>query len=174
MASDFHPDCYVSSLGMIDPGRLKEAGIRLVLLDNDNTIGSSLHEKVSSDASEFVARLKANHLHVMILSNNFSVSARQKAAQLGLTYFGFCLKPLKHSFQRAMMLYGVRPEECVMIGDQVITDICGAKRCHMHTILIDRVDEKDHIFGYMTRLVSYGVKCFVKDIPAEGEYYGNL
>lgn len=174
MSSLFHPDCYVSSLEQIDIGRLKEKGIRLVLLDNDNTIGSSLDDQVSEEARRFVNALKREKIHAMILSNNFSHAAKNKAAQLGLSYHGFCLKPLAHSYVEAMTLYGVRAEECVMIGDQVITDIAGAKHCHMHTILIDHKDQKDHIFGYAESLAGLALKLFIRDIPSKGDYYDHL
>lgn len=172
--SVFHPEMYAASLSDIDLLKLKEAGIRLVLLDNDNTIGAAVDTAVAPEADAFVKEVRKAGMDAMVLSNNFSYRARERAERLGLSYIGFCLKPLKQSYERAMMLKGVRKEECVMIGDQVITDICGANRCGMHTILIDRRQERDHIFGYVTRALSHMVQKFVTDIPDKGEYYGNL
>ncbi len=174
MSSLFHPDVYLPSLKEIDPEKLKAAGIRLVILDNDNTIAASRGQDVSPEAEEFVKEVKAAGMDGFVLSNNFSSHARKKAEQLGLSYLGFCLKPLKHSYERAMMLKGVGSDACVMIGDQVITDICGAKRCRMHTILVDHSDRRDHIFGYVTTAACSILKLLIKDIPEKGEYYGNL
>ena len=100
MSSLFHPDVYLPSLKEIDPEKLKAAGIRLVILDNDNTIAASRGQDVSPEAE--------------------------------------------------------------------------AKRCRMHTILVDHSDRRDHIFGYVTTAACSILKLLIKDIPEKGEYYGNL
>ena len=43
---------------------------------------------------------------------------------------------LRKSFKKALTTMGIRKEEAVMIGDQLMTDILGGNRKGLHTILV--------------------------------------
>lgn len=47
-------------------------------------------------------------------------------------------KPDKRIFEHAAKLFGVTPEECIMVGDSMSSDVEGALSAGMHAILIDR------------------------------------
>lgn len=47
-------------------------------------------------------------------------------------------KPDKEIFEEACRRFGVRPDECLMIGDNLTADIKGALSCGMKAALIDR------------------------------------
>ncbi len=54
-------------------------------------------------------------------------------------YFG---KPNEHIFKKAFDLLGVKPEESVMIGDTLETDILGAKRVGAKSVYISGVEKR--------------------------------
>ena len=53
------------------------------------------------------------------------------------------MKPLKKGLKKAIKILNTKPENIASIGDQVFTDVVGANRCHMFSILVKPLDEKD-------------------------------
>jgi len=58
-----------------------------------------------------------------------------KAADVGADFVPKALKPRRYGYRRAMELMGTVPENTVSVGDQLFTDIWGANRIGMHSIL---------------------------------------
>jgi 4-nitrophenyl phosphatase len=54
------------------------------------------------------------------------------AADVPVIFFG---KPQRRFFEKLCLSLNVRPERCIMIGDNLDSDIAGAKAMGMHTIL---------------------------------------
>lgn len=53
------------------------------------------------------------------------------------------MKPLKRGFKKAINKLQEKPENIAAIGDQVFTDVIGANRSHLFSILVKPLDEKD-------------------------------
>ena len=53
-------------------------------------------------------------------------------------YAIFSRKPFKINYRRLLKKHGVCEKETVMIGDQIFTDILGANRCGIYSILTRR------------------------------------
>ena len=78
---------------------------------------------------------------LVLLSNYFEKSQRGRLKNMGIdTYFSeyygekVC-KPNKKAYIDALGTH--KPEECVMIGDNVELDIAGAKKCGINTIWVN-------------------------------------
>ena len=55
----------------------------------------------------------------------------------------FAKKPFKSGFKKALERLELKPEEVAVVGDQLFTDIIGARRMKMFPILVKPIDEKD-------------------------------
>jgi HAD superfamily phosphatase (TIGR01668 family) len=56
----------------------------------------------------------------------------------------FAKKPLKRGFYKAQKLLGIeKVEEIAVAGDQLFTDVLGANRVGMISILVEPVDKRD-------------------------------
>ena len=139
----------------ISPKALEEKGIKLVLADLDNTLAPY---KVTQPPGPVVAwkqALEARGIRLFLLSNSRRPGrARRFAEQLGVPYQGHSGKPKKAGYLRAMERMGVRPEETVMVGDQIFTDTLGANNAGVTPLLVQPI----RLAGNPGRYLRYAVE----------------
>jgi HAD superfamily phosphatase (TIGR01668 family) len=149
------PDQRAQSLLDIDPAALAAAGVRGLVLDIDNTIAAWDSTEVRPDIREWLQCAK-RHLSVCLLSNS-SKTRRLKTLQetLGIPVVQtFPLgKPRRKAYLLALAKTGTAPQETVMIGDQLFTDIFGANRAGLRSILVAPLGDNEFIGTKVTRLV---------------------
>ena len=93
---------------------------------------------------EWVQDLKKEGIKFCILSNSNKLEkVRSVAKQIDVPYFYFGKKPLKVGFFKARKKLGLKSENIAAVGDQIMTDIIGANRCKMFSILVKPIKEKD-------------------------------
>ena len=61
------------------------------------------------------------------------------------------MKPFKRGLKKAIRVLKENPENIAAIGDQVFTDVIGANRCKMYSILVKPIDEKDILITIIKR-----------------------
>ncbi len=130
------PDLYYESLWAVDPARLKEKGIRGIILDLDNTLVDWGSDEIDERVREWLKRARELSLSFCILSNNFSNRVKKIADELDIPATTKAIKPFGFAFRKAMVILGTRPHETAVIGDQLFTDILGGNCAGLHTILI--------------------------------------
>ncbi len=54
-------------------------------------------------------------------------------------------KPKAAGYQRAMKVMGTKPESTMFVGDQLFTDIWGAKKAGIETFLVKPIHPKEEI-----------------------------
>lgn len=114
--------------------RLYNDGIRGVIFDIDNTL--VLPDAPADQACrELFRRLENIGLRTCIVSNNRGPRVETFAADVGTGFVSRALKPRKYGYRKALELMGTAPENTVSVGDQLFTDIWGANRMGMHSIL---------------------------------------
>ena len=62
-------------------------------------------------------------------------------------------KPLRGAFKKAAVQMGIKLEEVVVIGDQLLTDVFGGNRGGFHTILVVPVAKSDGINTKINRFI---------------------
>ena len=64
-------------------------------------------------------------------------------------------------------------DECAFIGDQIMTDVIGAKRNDLFVIFLDRIDNKEPIHTKIWRFFEWFIlKNYEKrNILVKGKYY---
>lgn len=174
MRNIFRPDCYYPDIFAVEPRRLRRRGIRLVIIDMDNTLVSAVETEIPPRVRAYVADMKASGIIPVVMSNNVSGITARRCAQLDIDFFSFSLKPLRKGYRRVLKKYGLKPQQTAVIGDQVLTDIAGGSRMGILTILVDPLTDQNNIFGKGVRMISETLCFLLKDMPRKGEYYGNL
>ena len=75
------------------------------------------------------------------------------------------MKPLKRGFKLAKKELNIPEENIAVVGDQIFTDVIGANRMKMHSILVKPLAEKDL---WMTRfkrpLENFVIKKYLEKI----------
>lgn len=135
------PSVICSRITDITPQLLEKMKIKALLLDVDNTITSYISKEPVPGSIEWCSDLKNRGYRIFIVSNNFSYDrVKVMAEQFGLDFVHFAMKPLPTGFIRAKKELGVRAKECLVVGDQIFTDILGANTAGMRSVLLDPID----------------------------------
>ncbi|MCW5936954.1 MAG: YqeG family HAD IIIA-type phosphatase [Fimbriimonadaceae bacterium] len=133
----FSPKEALERLTDVDLDALKQADKRLILLDVDNTLIRWRETQASEDVLAWLQKAKALGFDLCILSNTNNwdrLGALSKA--IDVPFIRDKNKPSRAMFQRALEKFGRKPEEAVMIGDQLFTDVLGANRSGIDAIWI--------------------------------------
>lgn len=133
----FCPTYTAASLAEITPALLQELGIRGLVLDLDNTLVPWHVNELTEEVAAWVRAIQAAGIRLCIASNTHRPRRlKALAEQLGVLYASGVAKPRPGGFRRSIALMGIRPEETLVIGDQVLTDILGGNRCDLLTVLV--------------------------------------
>ncbi|WP_081442638.1 YqeG family HAD IIIA-type phosphatase [Alicyclobacillus acidocaldarius] len=130
------PDEYVASIYEIDLDALWRRGIRLILTDLDNTLVPWNHPDVPSELTAWLRDVHARGFHVCILSNNGEDRVGSFSKLCGVPAVSAAGKPKSRGFLEALRRFQMPPEAAAMVGDQLFTDIQGAKRLGLYAILV--------------------------------------
>ena len=161
MLNFIRPKLYSSAINRIDPRELRARGIRGAIVDLDNTlVGFRTLAPLEEDAL-WVARAKQADVRVLVLTNNGTPWAAQVAKDLGVPCIPRAGKPLPRGFRRALNVLELQPHEAVVIGDQLFTDVLGAKLAGLEVILVDPLVRHDpwntRPLRWLERIVMRGV-----------------
>ncbi|HEY8347602.1 MAG TPA: YqeG family HAD IIIA-type phosphatase [Symbiobacteriaceae bacterium] len=147
------PGAYYRSIFHIDLERLKQQGFRAILLDLDNTMVPWNDPEPTPELLAWLQRVREMGFQVCIVSNNKGRRVREFATRLGIPFVSKAIKPRRKGFREAMALLQVPPRECVVVGDQLFTDILGGNRAGAHTILVMPMDRREFLFTRLVRTV---------------------
>jgi uncharacterized protein len=153
----FRPDVVAASLAAVSLEGLWERGCRGIVLDLDNTSCAYGQAELADGVADWVAAARTRGFRLVIVSNNFSDRVGAVAALLGVPSVPNALKPLPFGFLRALRLLGTPRAETVVIGDQLLTDVLGAKVLGLHTVLTEPIVARDfpltRVLRFVERLV---------------------
>lgn len=157
----FFPNSYVISTYVIPFETLYKEGIRGVVFDIDNTLVPH-GAKADKRAKELFQRLEELGMKTCLISNNNERRVKMFNEEIGVDYIANAHKPSRKNYIRAMEIIGTNKHNTVFIGDQLFTDIVGAKRVGMHNILVKPIDRGEEIQivlkRYLERIVLYFYK----------------
>ncbi|SDW53516.1 hypothetical protein SAMN04489725_107133 [Alicyclobacillus hesperidum] len=131
------------SIYEIDLEDLWRRGKRLILTDLDNTLVPWNHPQVPEKLADWLKMAHAKGFHVCIVSNNGEARVDAFARASGLPAVAGARKPKSTGFRMALERFQLPPEAAVMVGDQLFTDIQGANRLGMYSILVLPLDPKE-------------------------------
>lgn len=146
-----YPKAYFKNLRQIDIEFLKKNGINGIILDVDNTL-INYYKEFEQGTEQWVEEMKQHGIKLCIVSNtNKLKKVKMVAKKLGLPYFYFAKKPFKFGFLKAKKIMDLPNENIAAVGDQLFTDVLGANRCKMFSILVDPIKEKDILITRLKR-----------------------
>lgn len=149
----FCPDEFVESVLDIDVKRLKDNGIKALLIDLDNTLVPWQGYQTSDETKTWIKNAINDGMKICLVSNTRTKGRLSKLAeQLNVEYSVQALKPRRAGFIEALNQLGVNPSEAVVIGDQVFTDVYGGNRLGIYTILVHPMNKKEFFGTKISRL----------------------
>lgn len=153
MPSPLIPDAAFEKITDITPEWLRKKRIRGLVLDLDNTLAAYGEERPPKFAAEWISGMLAEGFGVVVLSNNHEARVKTFCTPLGVRFLSGAGKPFKSGYLRAAEMLGLPPGSVAVVGDQIFTDVWGAKRCGMTAVIVDPVSLKGHRFYRLRRLL---------------------
>lgn len=158
MFGSFYPKKCVDSTYEIDFKALYKQGYRGVLFDIDNTLVP--HGKPADKrARELFDRLRKIGFHTCLISNNKEPRVKPFAEEVRSEYIFDAHKPSVKNYRKAMELMGTDITNSLFVGDQLFTDVYGANRADMYTILVKPIHPKEEIQIVLKRYLERIVLC---------------
>lgn len=158
MLERFYPHHEADSAYVIDYEGLYAAGFRGIIFDIDNTLvphGAPADEQ----AGALFERLKKLGFRIMLLSNNKEPRVKMFNDVVKVSYIYKAGKPGTAGYRKAMEQMGTTPENTMFVGDQLFTDVWGAKKAGIETWLVKPIHPKEEIQivlkRYLEKIVLY-------------------
>ena len=162
MLTNFVPSQFVKTIFHITPEELKEKGIRGIITDLDNTLVEWDRPDATPQLVKWFAEMQQAGIQVTIVSNNNEMRVKSFANPMQIPFIYKARKPFRQAFRRALALMALQPNEVVVIGDQLLTDVLGGNRLNLHTILVIPVAKSDGFFTRFNRLVERRIFSYLK------------
>jgi HAD superfamily phosphatase (TIGR01668 family) len=140
----FIPSEFHNSVYEIDFDELYKNGKRLILSDLDNTLISYAETVPTKENKVLFKHLEELGFEIILVSNNVPSRIETYCENTHVKGYANARKPLNIGLRRAFhsgkRVY--KKEEVVVIGDQLMTDIWGANRMGLYSILVNPIKRK--------------------------------
>lgn len=163
----FYPDVYLDSAYEIDYEGLYRQGYRGVIFDIDNTL---VPHGAPADTRSIALfeRLHRIGLDSVLLSNNKEPRVKMFNDKVHSRYIFKAGKPAVKSYHKAMELMGTDADSTFFVGDQLFTDVWGAKKAGIKTFLVKPIHPREEIQIVLKRRLEWIVLFFYK--RSKGRY----
>jgi putative phosphatase len=142
----FCPLAAYHTLAEIPLEELHEQGKKLILLDVDNTLVRWKQEDFEDHVLAWLDRARELGFNMCILSNTRHPERLTRISnRLKIPFIRSRFKPSRRMYLMALKKFSAKPEEAVMIGDQILTDILGSNRAGIEAIWLNRISHHEFI-----------------------------
>lgn len=170
MKIDLKPKRYYKDIYSINYELLFEENKKHLIFDLDNTIADSRYKHPDQKAIKFFQELQNKGFTTTIISNALPRRAKRFAEDLNSDVFYLSRKPHTKNYKKYLNKHGIDPKNVVAIGDQIYTDIKGAHRMNIFSILVDRISKYESILSKPNR-IKEKYRIYKKGIIKRGDYY---
>jgi uncharacterized protein len=158
----FLPSEHVKNIFEIQPEALKKKGIKGIITDLDNTLVEWDRPTATPQLIKWFDNMRDHGILVTIVSNNNENRVKSFSDPLHIPFIFQARKPMRRAFRRALNEMGIKREEAVVIGDQLLTDVLGGNRGGFHTILVVPVAQTDGFMTKFNRKIERRILAFFK------------
>jgi HAD superfamily phosphatase (TIGR01668 family) len=118
------------------------------------------HGKPATDrAIALFEKLREIGFKTCLLSNNKEYRVKPFADAVSSPYIYKADKPSRRNYYKAMEIMGTDISTTIFIGDQLFTDVYGARRTGIYSVLTSPIDKKEEIQivlkRYLEKIVLY-------------------
>lgn len=162
MFQKYQPDYYAEHIFALPVSFYQKRGIKTILCDLDNTLDSYRLYHPSSRVVEWKKEIDQAGIRVFIISNNRGERVQAYSSALGVTYLANTRKPFNRNLLRFLRKNDVDLNTCILIGDQLITDIRCAKRCKIASVLTEPIVKEDQWTTHFNRMIDRPIRKYLK------------
>ena len=161
MLECLYPKVYLDSTYEIDFEQYYQDGYRAIIFDIDNTLvphGAPADQR----AIALFKRLHALGYQTMMLSNNKEPRVKMFCDAVDAEYIYKAGKPNPANYREAMKRMHTDEKNTLFVGDQIFTDVWGANKAGIYSILVKPIHPKEEIQIVLKRYLEKIVLHFYK------------
>ena len=144
MLECLYPKVYLDSTYEIDFEQYYQDGYRAIIFDIDNTLvphGAPADQR----AIALFKRLHALGYQTMMLSNNKEPRVKMFCDAVDAEYIYKAGKPNPANYREARKRMHTDEKNTLFVGDQIFTDVWGANKAGIYSILVKPIHPKEEI-----------------------------
>lgn len=163
---NFIPTYYYEDFSKIDFNFLKEKGKTIIFLDIDNTIMSYCETVPKNHILENLKEAIKLGFEIVLVSNNNKNRVGAYAEKMNFKYVARAMKPFKRGYKKALKILNYPDKEkIIFVGDQIITDIFGANKMNLHSVLVNPLKiESEHWYTKVNRTMEKAILKKIKKV----------
>lgn len=164
MIKKLYPTQMIQAIYDLPLDTLKEAGIKGIIFDIDNTLVPYDEAEPNEQIIAFFEKLKAEGFSITLVSNNNEDRVIKFNERLKVFAIHKAQKPRRKYLRRALDFMKCTEQEAILVGDQIFTDVYGGNRLGLATYLVQPISDKDEWQVKLKRkLERYIIACYKKN-----------
>ena len=135
----FLPTWVTEKITDISPAFLQEQGIRLLMLDFDNTIVPYTRDNPTPEVEMWLQRMQRSGIILCVVSNSKRSRVPEFCKQYGLNCVTHAKKPFSKGIRECLSRFNAPASQALLVGDQIYTDTLGGNCAGARTILVKAI-----------------------------------
>ena len=140
MSFSLLPRLITDELTDLSPALLKKHGIRLLMMDFDNTIVPYTTNIPTEKMEKWLAMMRSSDIPICVVSNSRNDRVKIFCGKYGIPVITRAKKPGTRGIRECLAKFGVSAKEAALVGDQIFTDTLGANNAGVTPILVKAID----------------------------------
>ena len=145
------PKVIAPALTDVDGALLRRLGVELLMLDFDNTIVPYTTSVPTQEMERWLDWAKCSGVQVCVVSNSRKERVKVFCRHYGIDCITHARKPFSQGIRQCLERYGIQARHAALVGDQIYTDVLGANRMGVTSILVSAIH--NHNFWLKARHV---------------------
>ena len=134
------PKIIVPALTDVTEDLLRSRGIKLLMLDFDNTIVPYTTNMPTDQMHTWMETMVKSGVQLCVVSNSKKDRVKKFCVKYGIDCITHANKPFPKGIRECLSKYQISASECALVGDQIFTDTMGANGCGVISILVKAID----------------------------------
>ena len=151
MSLSFLPCLQADRVTDLTPELLKKQGIKLLMLDFDNTIVPYTTNEPTEEMVAWLKMMAESSVQLCVVSNSKRDRVKVFCKEYGLDCITHAKKPFSKGINACLSRYDLPADRCALAGDQIYTDVLGANCAGVRSVLVKAID--NHNFWLKARHV---------------------
>ena len=134
------PKFIVPALTDVTEELFRSRGIKLLMLDFDNTIVPYTTSIPTEAMHTWLDSMSKSDIQICVVSNSHKDRVKIFCKKYGIPCITHAKKPFSKGIKECLEKFGADPGECALVGDQIFTDTLGANGSGVTSILVKAID----------------------------------
>lgn len=128
------------SVTELTPDVLDKLGIKLLMLDFDNTIVPYTTNIPTDEVEVWLKMMQSSDIQLCVVSNSRKDRVKIFCQERGIDCITHSKKPFSKGIRECLTRYGIPAQQCALVGDQIYTDTLGANCAGVQSVLVKAID----------------------------------